>query len=82
METKGFLMNSATESTLAFVYKRSFIDDSVNCKTGPLPRATDRLCARCLIAADPSSALFFLPGYFNQITACFLQRPVCVQVVV
>lgn len=44
--------------------------------------APDWLCARCLIAADPSSALFFLPGYFNQITACFLQRPVCVQVVV
>jgi len=27
METKGFLMNSATERALAFIYKRSFIDD-------------------------------------------------------
>jgi len=25
METKGFLMNSATERALAFIYKRSFI---------------------------------------------------------
>ena len=38
--------------------------------------------ARCLIAADPSSARFFLPGFFQQITARRLQRPVRVQVVV
>ena len=44
--------------------------------------APDWLRARCLIAVDPSSARFFLPGFFNQITACCLQRPVCVQVVV
>jgi len=28
METKGFLMNSATEHALASVYKRSFIGDT------------------------------------------------------
>jgi len=32
METKGFLLNSATESALAFVYKRSFISRIRNCK--------------------------------------------------
>lgn len=27
IETKGFLMNSATERALAFIYKRSFISN-------------------------------------------------------
>ena len=80
METKGIPVSSVRAHALAFVYKRSFIDDILNCKRPVLMPLIGY--ARCLIAADPSSALFFLPGYFNQITACFLQRPVCVQVVV
>ena len=32
METKDFLKNRATEHALAFVYKRSFIKDIINCK--------------------------------------------------
>jgi DNA invertase Pin-like site-specific DNA recombinase len=32
METKGFPLSKATESAIAFVYKRSFIGDILNCK--------------------------------------------------
>jgi DNA invertase Pin-like site-specific DNA recombinase len=37
METKGFLVSSATESSLASVYKRSFTPDIRNCKEAPCP---------------------------------------------
>ena len=38
METKGFLMNSVTEHTLAYDFKRSFIDDIPNWKRPcPMP---------------------------------------------
>ena len=60
--------------------------DSIGAGPPQKPRAKriheNRLCTGCLIAAPRSSASFFLPGIFQQIMACRLQRPVCMQVVV